>query len=88
MFSKKTAGDADVAERVPFVSTSTCRSRIDPVDDTASVQRCHLRIIDHGARVILMSHLGGPPEPDPRYSLGRCAAPQRLIGETSPSTRP
>ncbi len=86
MFSKKTVKDADVAGKRVLV-------RVDfnvPLADGAVTDDTRVRaalptlryLMDHNAKVIIVSHLGRPKgEPDPQFSLRpvRCTL-QRLIG--------
>ncbi len=86
MFAKLTVKDADVRGRRALV-------RVDfnvPLQEGSVTDDTRVRaalptlryLVDHGARVIIMSHLGRPKgEPDPRYSLRPVRGVlQRLLG--------
>jgi phosphoglycerate kinase len=86
MFSKKTIKDVDVKGKRVLV-------RVDfnvPLDGETVVDDTRVRaamptlryLVDHGAKVIICSHLGRPKgEPDPKYSLKPVRRTlQRLLG--------
>ena len=86
MFSKKTIKDVDVRGKRVLV-------RVDfnvPLDGESVVDDTRVRaamptlryLVDHGARVIIASHLGRPKgEPDPKFSLKPVRRTlQRLLG--------
>lgn len=86
MFSKKTVKDIDIRGKRVLV-------RVDfnvPLSDGSVTDDTRVRaalptlryLVDHGARVIVISHLGRPKgEPDPQYSLRPVRRVlQRLIG--------
>ncbi len=86
MFSKKTIKDVDVKGKRVLV-------RVDfnvPIDGESVVDDTRVRaamptlryLVDHGAKVIIASHLGRPKgEPDPKFSLKPVRRTlQRLLG--------
>ena len=99
MFSKKTIKDVDVRGKRVLV-------RVDfnvPIDGESVVDDTRVRaamptlryLVDHGARVIIASHLGRPNgAPDLKYSLkpvrrtlAAAARPQRRSSRPRPSGR-